>query len=69
MKGQERFKRTIPIIGMLIFIVVAVIGMINESVNIAELITRLILVGTILTLVAYIFNVYYEPTLFREIYI
>lgn len=66
MKGQERFKRTIPIIGMLIFIVVAVIGMINESVNIAELITRLILVGTILTLVAYIFNVYYEPTLFSR---
>lgn len=63
MKIQERFRRAIPILGMFLFIVVAVIGMVNESINIAELITRLILVGTILTLVAYIFNVYYDPKL------
>jgi len=63
LKGQDKLKQIIPIMGMLIFIVFAVIGMINESVHVAELITRLILVSTILTLVAYIFNTYYEPEL------
>ena len=63
MTGQERVRRIIPIFGMLVFIIFSVIGMINQSIHIAELVTRLILVGTILTLVAYIFNTYYEPKL------